>query len=587
MEKKSISTINSRPQGYFDYLFDFYHLDFWKDKSLAQGYQIALDEFADVALDCFQEKSNWIKASAGAGLGLASLFGTIPLAINDWAVKVAKEIPRGPGWTLYRFLEVPIGGIFQSGAHVYLSASQWLHGSLNDQDSFAIAKEITGVLGTAAFLVFGARFIGKGGGKIVKGFTSDLPSLQANGLATATAGIDGALIMQGGGNILAGTIYSLAGIGDGETEGAGLPAAGPPAAGPPSSAKSSSGRKSRVDDQQLAEVLEQCGGNRSQAARELGILADSVNKRVRNASATSPLKKFQAFKTQNRPRVDDAVLAQALERHGGDRTKAVREVGLEISGVYHRIKKADPNSPLHRFQRMKGKGGIAPRFDDNALAEVLRRHQGSRAKAAKAVGLSPTTVSKRLKRAKSGSPLEPFKEPRSNVRVDEATLARALEKHQGNRRRTAREVGLHSSAVRERIKRAKEGSPLFSFREIRGKGGLPPRAAPVPKPKPPQKRTVTPKKMTGPPQRRDFIALRLKAAPAAPDVAPLARMAKNRIPDLTMAETLRKHNGNSQAVARELGITPDLIASRLQMLKEHPDWAQNSPLKDFIFLVGE
>lgn len=85
-------------------------------------------------------------------------------------------------------------------------------------------------------------------------------------------------------------------------------------------------------------------------------------------------------------------------------------------------------------------------------------------------------------------------------------------------------------------------------------------------------------------QRKELVALRFKAVP---DASPIAHMARDRIPDLRMAEVLRKHSGSIQAVARELGVTPDLIALRLQMLKDHPDWANQSPLKDFIFLVEE
>lgn len=202
------------------------------------------------------------------------------------------------------------------------------------------------------------------------------------------------------------------------------------------------GKKALIEDMTLAEVLERCGGNRSQAARELGVSASAINKRVRNASPDSPLKRFQEIKAQNRPRVDDATLAQVLDRYGGNRTMAAEEVGLGISGVSHRIKNAKPDSPLYRFQEVWGKKGPSPRVDD-------------------------------------------------------ITLAKALEQHQGSRKRAAGEVGLHMSSVRKRIRSAKEGSPLLPFREIKGKRGRTPKTAPIPRPKPPRERTAKPKKTKG------------------------------------------------------------------------------------------
>lgn len=182
--------------------YGHYLLGFWKEHTLSEG----LDEFSDAVEDSLVGESNWLKASAGAAIGLAGLFGNIPLDIRDWVLQTTKEIPKGPGQTLYRFLEVPIQGMFHSAAYISSSFQQWSKGSLANENSLAIAKEVTTVLGAVVFLASGARSAAKGGGKFVGGLTSIEINFPQRAMATASVGINTGLLLQGGSEIMGGLV---------------------------------------------------------------------------------------------------------------------------------------------------------------------------------------------------------------------------------------------------------------------------------------------------------------------------------------------------------------------------------------------
>lgn len=227
-------------------------------------------------------------------------------------------------------------------------------------------------------------------------------------------------------------------------------------------------RSSRVSDEQLATVLAKYNGHRVRTAKEVGLSVSRVSARVIEAKAESPLYRFKEVKGKpgKGPRVDDVTLARALKKHAGNRTRTGREVGLSQRTVYDRILKAEPGSPLHRFR--------ISHVDDVQLAQALEKHGGNRMQAADEVGLSEHRIYMRISGSKPDSPLYRFQtiKPKREgkvPRVDDASLARALGKYGGNRTHAGREVGLGKAGMSKRIRRAKPGSPLHRFQEIKGK----------------------------------------------------------------------------------------------------------------------
>ena len=190
---------------------DFYHLDYWDNHILSEGFAEAIDGASEILEESLHDRSSFVQASAGAGIGLARLTGGIPIFLNEWALQVVNEIPEGPGATLFKFVEIPASGFVQSIGHIGNSFKSWANGSLNNQDSYSIAQEVTSVLGAAVLMGRGAKNIGKGAGKFFNGLketASDLSfQLQANGMATAVVGTQGAIALAGGADLMSGIVF--------------------------------------------------------------------------------------------------------------------------------------------------------------------------------------------------------------------------------------------------------------------------------------------------------------------------------------------------------------------------------------------
>lgn len=211
------NSINSFLEDQRKLVRDFYHLDYWDNHTLSEGFSEAMDGASEMVEKSWSGKSSFVQASAGAGMGLARLVGGIPICLNEWGIQVVKEIPKGPGATLYKFVEIPVSGVVHGIGYVGSSFSHWSHGSLNNQGSFSIAQEVTAVLGTAVLLTHGAKNISNGGGKFINSIKSAAQEMSVmsmgNGMAVATVGVQGALTLAGGTDIFSGIVW-MSGTGE-------------------------------------------------------------------------------------------------------------------------------------------------------------------------------------------------------------------------------------------------------------------------------------------------------------------------------------------------------------------------------------
>lgn len=212
-----VDNISSFVGDQWDQVRDFYGLEYWDDHTLSEGFSEAMHEVSAIVRDASRGRSEFVQASAGASVGLAGLIAGIPIALNEWGIQVTKEIPRGPAAILCRFVEVPASGIIHGIGYVGDAFVGWSRGSLNDRDSFAIAEEVTGVLGAAGLLAYGAKNIANGGGKFMDGLKSAFQGMPIRspgyGTAVAAVGVQGALQLAGGTNALNG-IALMSGTGE-------------------------------------------------------------------------------------------------------------------------------------------------------------------------------------------------------------------------------------------------------------------------------------------------------------------------------------------------------------------------------------
>lgn len=192
-------------KGFFDAWEDWgeYTQDYWVDRTLAQGYAEASDEGGDVIRDNLEGSSPILNAVAGGGMGVIKLLGSIPMGIADWGMAVASSVKDGPAKTAYTLVSTPVTGMLNGAEYICDSVDAWFQGSLNQQGTFAMAKEITEVVGTAALMLFGSYKVVEGGSNFLNGLGAiEIAPQTAAACATACAPV--AVAISGGSNIAEG-----------------------------------------------------------------------------------------------------------------------------------------------------------------------------------------------------------------------------------------------------------------------------------------------------------------------------------------------------------------------------------------------
>lgn len=328
------------------------------NRSPSDWFASMINRAVDYERESTKDYNALVKSTAGAGMGLFNLLGSIPVGIGEWATQVVEKIPKGPGPTIHKFFEVPISGMFRGASYVFDKAQGWVSGRFYNMDRFDIAYEVTAALGTAVLIVFGSKGIISGGGKLV-----------STAKAAATDIAEGAEL-QGAAVVTAG--------------GGAVPLAGWKAIA-------------------VSGGVDLIGG---------GMLATSTGDGIKESSAGSSTVESMRIKGKRGPppRVSNETLVAALEKHNGNRTEAAKKVGLSIGVVSKRIIESGAESPLAKFKGIKGKQGSPPKINDKDLAEVLKNHNGSRTGAAEEVELTRQAVSDRIIRSGAESPLAKFRQ---------------------------------------------------------------------------------------------------------------------------------------------------------------------------------
>ncbi|OGQ05538.1 MAG: hypothetical protein A2W61_06565 [Deltaproteobacteria bacterium RIFCSPLOWO2_01_44_7] len=219
------------------------------------------------------------------------------------------------------------------------------------------------------------------------------------------------------------------------------------------------GGSSEVNDEDLTQALFRHHGNRTKAGEELGLTWDEITFRLEQAKEGSYL-----WSVKGTIPSDERAVAIALKKYRGDIDEVAKKFEKTRQAVLHRIRYAKPNSPLWEFREIaKPKREVhhKPRVDDITLAAALEKYGGHRTAAADEFNYSPEMVGIRIKRATPTSPLAKFK---NFKKIRDIDLAVALERHGGNIIRAANEVDLKPETVLKRILSAKPKSPLAKFK---------------------------------------------------------------------------------------------------------------------------
>lgn len=114
-----------------------------------------------------------------------------------------------------------------------------------------------------------------------------------------------------------------------------------------------------------------------------------------------------------------------------------------------------PKLPSHILM-MAGRPGVS----DARLVEVLTKHGGNQTHAAQELGMDSSSISERIRRAPEGSPLKEFR----NKWVRDADLLAALQAADGSQKLAAEKLGIDPGIVSGRVTRAADDSPLAAYR---------------------------------------------------------------------------------------------------------------------------
>lgn len=191
-------------------------------------------------------------------------------------------------------------------------------------------------------------------------------------------------------------------------------------------------------------------------------------------------------------------VAVQLAHYKGDRYKAAWILNTTGYKILKMVRAAVAGSPLEVFQRMLGVSDPSWRSVTNdAFRRILQRHHGDHRMAAQELGVPPEAVVRRVEHAPEKSPLAHFRT------VSDAALAETLKTYKGDKNNVARVYGKTAQWVTKRIMTAADESPLVEFKkekQIKIKKAPPAKPpikaeeepVPAPAPPPPKKTEVVP-----------------------------------------------------------------------------------------------
>lgn len=220
----------------------------------------------------------------------------------------------------------------------------------------------------------------------------------------------------------------------------------------------------KASDEEIAAALTE-HGTQTAAAVTLGVSRGTIFRRIAEAAEDSALYVFKGtFKRGIAQKVSDDEIAAALTKHG-TQAAAAKALGVSTGTISARIAQATEDSALYAFKGTFNRGWSKRKKSDDEIAETLTKHD-TQAAAAKALGISKWAVSTRIAQATEGSALYVFKGAFKEGRPKKASddeIAAALTEH-GTRAAAAKALDVSPRTISKRVVRSTEDSALYAFK---------------------------------------------------------------------------------------------------------------------------
>lgn len=259
-------------------------------------------------------------------------------------------------------------------------------------------------------------------------------------------------------------------------------------------------------DKMIAKLIRAEGGNawgaKAKVANKLGVDSSDLHKLIREAKAPSPLLEFQVSPSRSRPKkYHDIQIAKLLDENmhlprRSRHAKVIAEIGIDKSHFYHKLREANPESPLyphsphfpqrisreefylakHHPEKVIRPSKKLGNYSDASLAGLIH-YFGGHAWGAKtatidALRADRSNFHRRIRIATEDSPLAEFKARPDGSKVqkysDQAiadSFARFAHLERGMHIAIIDDLGIDHSYFYRRLREANPDSPLFGIRD--------------------------------------------------------------------------------------------------------------------------
>ena len=308
-----------------------------ENKSSLAGFACVFNDAYAVVGDEVRRSGTTAQAVAGASLGMAKVFGSIPFALVDYVGLVIDQTPNGPQQVAAMAFIESAKGIIAGSVSIIEGVKNLISGDAYGQTVFDISFQVSKIGSEALLMIGGAVFVTKGLIKIESSMSLGIGGSfggEALALITSIAITDAATLVSGVGTFGGGLVLMSS----------------------TDKTQSSSVKKKRKKwtADELDKVLEEVGGNRTQAARKTGLARRTIGRKIKKEPG---LARWKDKSGQSKKILTEDELFEVLENTSGNRKVAAEELGVAPLRVRMMIEEAADTSKLAIYKTIKGKGG--------------------------------------------------------------------------------------------------------------------------------------------------------------------------------------------------------------------------------------
>ncbi|GEM_PF-1507433 len=158
--------------------------EYFQEHTLNDGFELSannLDHYLQA-----HHAPNWLGGVAGSVLSAGQLLFGIPVGMREMARVTIEASPQGWQHTIGALGSFVIHGMLQGVGFITSSVSNWGNGSLNNESSFQISRQVTLTAGAAGMMLMGARNMARGGGNFFNAARISLQNVGEMSFSPAT-----------------------------------------------------------------------------------------------------------------------------------------------------------------------------------------------------------------------------------------------------------------------------------------------------------------------------------------------------------------------------------------------------------------